>query len=424
MLRFRPSDATVKLLAAFAALTCLYAASLLWTLNQFSPSSWLTVAVGQEFSSPEDYFSAVRFWVWLQLAGTALAAAALAWWLHAHTVRPMHAATVAAQHISSGNLAAAAKPDGIQNNKLLSTMQEMNTCLCGIIADTRKATGNIAAGASELARSGQQLLVHSADQRAPLAQAAAAFSLLHASIGQHADTARLASELAGAAAAAGSRADVALDALEAALGAGAACARQIALINSAVDDIAALGDTLALSAALEAARAAGHGQAFAVVAGEVRTLAQRAGGAARALRQLTEAAQREASAGAALSARLRPGMHEAAAGWRRVCELNQALAGAAQAQLAGAELARQSLAAADLAGRRHAALAAQSAASAAAVRDEAGALVRALAHFALGPQHASTPLIHLAHSNPEQAPRGAGTASRKRSGGTHLVSIL
>ncbi|UUZ54035.1 hypothetical protein LP419_37105 [Massilia sp. H-1] len=135
---------------------------------------------------------------------------------------------------------------------------------------------------------------------------------MHASLRQHADTARLASELAGAAAAAGSRADVALDALDAALGASTACARQLAMINSTVDDIAALGDTLALSAALEAARG---GLPWPDIRGrgrhEVRTLAQRAAGAAR-VAPVDRGGAARGPCSAPRSARLRPGMQAAA----------------------------------------------------------------------------------------------------------------
>jgi methyl-accepting chemotaxis protein len=76
--------------------------------------------------------------------------------------------------------------------------------------------------------------------------------------------------------------------------------QRVGAVTGVIEDIAFQTNILALNAAVEAARAADHGRGFAVVASEVRSLAQRAGIAAKEIATLIVESERGVQAGANL----------------------------------------------------------------------------------------------------------------------------
>lgn len=109
----------------------------------------------------------------------------------------------------------------------------------------------------------------------------------------------------------------------------------IAKVLKSIDEIALQTNLLALNAAVEAARAGDAGSGFAVVAGEVRALAQRSADAARETATNVESTLARTSHGVALSRRVTEGLQEIVAKAREVDHLVLRIANATREQSQG-----------------------------------------------------------------------------------------
>ena len=168
------------------------------------------------------------------------------------------------------------------------------------ISSVAAAVNAIGAGARQLSAASDNLSSRTEQQAANLDQTTAALSEIAGTIKRAAECATQAREVV-AAANADSQAsrEVVRDAV-AAMDTISATSQRIGQIIGVNDEIAFQTNLLALNAGVEAARAGDSGKGFAIVASEVRALAQRSADAAKEIKALVTASTAEVGAGVRL----------------------------------------------------------------------------------------------------------------------------
>jgi len=207
-------------------------------------------------------------------------------------------ATKIVQRIAGGDLSQPVQLHHAGQASLLHAMSGMQDRLAHVIGDVRAAVGQVHQAADEISHGNVELAERSERQAESLRASAASVEQLTASVRSNAASAEQARELASKARTDADAGSQAVSHAVATMGEVSERARKIVEITALIDGIAFQTNILALNAAVEAARAGEQGRGFTVVAGEVRTLAQRAGVAAKEIRVLIDDSAARIEAGA------------------------------------------------------------------------------------------------------------------------------
>jgi methyl-accepting chemotaxis protein len=212
-------------------------------------------------------------------------------------VRPIRALSRAARRVSEGDLTARVVPSGaVEVATLATAFNQMVEHLGALIGRVQGTSSELSDSAVRLAAASNQLAATTARQSSSATETSASMEELARTSGQIAETV---DRVAAQAAETRDKLELAREDILASTERTLSLTdrvRDITKILSMIDDLADQTNLLALNAAIEAARAGEAGRGFAVVADEVRRLADRSKTLAADISQITANVQVETNA--------------------------------------------------------------------------------------------------------------------------------
>jgi Methyl-accepting chemotaxis protein len=233
------------------------------------------------------------------------------------------------------------------------------------------STDQLAATAKQLSASSQQLSQGSAEQATSIEETSSTLEESASMIQQNSINIQEAVQLSGDTKQAAEKGNYEMDEMMKSMNEIKKSSDQIAKIIKVIDDIAFQTNILALNAAIEAARAGEAGMGFAVVAEEVRNLAQRSAQAAKDTTAMIELNIELSGKGVSITERVREALNEITAQAKKVSELMAEISVASQEQSQGIEEVNKAIAQMEKVIQQNAANAEENASSSENLSDQA-----------------------------------------------------
>ena len=278
-----------------------------------------------------------------------------------------------------------------------------------VLIDIRATSDSVRVSSAEIAAGNADLSARTESQASSLEETASSMEELTSTVKQNADNARQANQLALSASGVASKGGEVVGQVVSTMGSIKESSNKIADIIGVIDGIAFQTNILALNAAVEAARAGEQGRDFAVVAAEVRNLAQRSAGAAKEIKALIVDSVEKVDTGGKLVDEAGATMGEIVQSIQRVADIMSEITAASVEQSAGIDEIGRAVTLLDETTQQNSALVEESAAAAESLKEMAARLAEAVAGFKLSVQAAqATPVRSAAKI---AAPRAATSTS-------------
>jgi aerotaxis receptor len=325
----------------------------------------------------------ISFWI---AAATAALLAAFAWLaLHKQLGAPLEQLSRFATRMAAGDLTADLRV--LSNDDLgdvLSALNQLKANLVAIVVDVRGQIGGVVDAARDISSGNADLARRTEMQAASLEETAATMEQFTTTVQANADAAARALGLAQEAQAAAALGGMVASQVEQTMEGITSASERIADITGVIDGIAFQTNIIALNAAVEAARAGEAGRSFAVVAAEVRLLAQRCAASAKEIKSVVDATIAEVSQGTELIGRTTSQMKVIDEAVSRVSTIIADVSNASGEQADGIKQVNQAISHLDSATQQNSALVEQATSTVQRLADSAGVLDEAVRLFTIG----------------------------------------
>jgi methyl-accepting chemotaxis protein len=224
---------------------------------------------------------------------------AFAVWFARRTVAPVKELAANAQAVAGGDLRVRARPRGPDEVRGLGeSFNGMVASLASLAGEIRAAGADMASSSAELSSAAQELAATTTQQSAAATQTSSTMEELAQTSARIADSVDVVAQRTMDTQAALGRADEGIAESGERLASLAERAGEIDRITALINELADRTNLLALNAAIEAARAGEAGAGFAVVAEEVRLLAERSKNEAAKIAEIVQRSHHDTSSAA------------------------------------------------------------------------------------------------------------------------------
>ncbi len=261
-----------------------------------------------------------------------------------------------------------------------------------IVVDIRNATESIDTASKEIASGNNDLSQRTEEQALLLEEITSSIEELTSTVKQNADNTKQANQLAVGVSDAAVKGGGVVGQVVTTMSSIDDSSKKIVDIISVIDDLAFQTNILALNAAVEAARAGEKGRDFAVVATEVRTLAQRSATAAKEIKELISDSISKVDESNELIDRTGKTMEEIVQSVKRVTDVMAEISAASQEQSVSIEQVNHAVTQMDGMTQQNAALVEEAAAASESMMEQSDSLMYAISTFHTGSEKATSVL--------------------------------